>query len=327
VRAIVALACVALLAACSAGGGGGRAASTSSSSTSSSSSSTVAPSTTAGLATSTPTADVPCGTSASPPARYDHVVWIFMENKTRSQVIGSGNAPYETSLAARCGTATRYAAVGSPSLPNYIGATSGDTWGIGDDNGPGSHVLDVDNIFRQVRAAGTTEGSFEESMSAPCQLSASGSYAVRHNPATYYQGNDDRAACQRDDVSLGSVDAGGFRNALDTSTLPTFSFVTPNTCDDTHDCPVRTGDDWLARLLPVILGSAIYRQGRTAVFVAWDEDTPMPFIAVSPSVRPGTVSSESYDHFSLLRTAEEMLGLPLLRRAAGAHDMRSAFGI
>lgn len=270
---------------------------------------------------------MPCGTSATPPPRYDHVVWIFMENKTRSQVIGNGNAPYETSLAARCGTATHYATVGSPSLPNYIGATSGDTWGIADDNGPGSHVLDVDNIFRQVRAAGMTVGSFEESMSAPCQLTTGGTYAVRHNPAAYYQGNDDRAACQHDDVPLGSLDTGAFRNAIDAGTLPTFSFVTPNTCNDTHDCSVRTGDDWLARLLAGILGSAAYREGRTAVFVAWDEATPMPFIAVSPSVRPGTVSPESYDHFSLLRTTEEMLGLPLLRRAAGANAMRSAFGL
>src|SRR5207245_11200810 len=130
--------------------------------------------------------------------------------------------------------ATGNAAHGSPSLPTYIGATSGDTWGIGDDNGPGSHVLDVDNIFRQVRAAGMTEGSFEESMSAPCELTISGTYAVRHNPAAYYQGNDDRAACQRDDVPLGSIDTGAFRKMLDAGTLPTFTFVTPNTCDDTH---------------------------------------------------------------------------------------------
>ena len=77
-----------------------------------------------------------------------------MENHTVDQVIGSGDAPYETGLAAQCGTAADYAEVGSPSLPNYIGATSGDIQGIQDDASPSTHRLDVDNLFRQVRAAG-----------------------------------------------------------------------------------------------------------------------------------------------------------------------------
>jgi phosphatidylinositol-3-phosphatase len=59
------------------------------------------------------------------------VIWIWMENHQWSQVLAASSpAPYTRSLAAQCGTATNYASVGSPSLPNYLGATSGSTQGI-----------------------------------------------------------------------------------------------------------------------------------------------------------------------------------------------------
>ena len=170
----------------------------------------------------------PCGATTSSPTSYDHVIWIWMENHTASQVIGSGDAPYTTMLANRCATAAHYASVGSPSLPNYIGATSGDNQGIGDDDGPSSHPLVVNNLFRQVRASGKTERSYEESMLANCQLDSGGEYAVKHKPASYYADAQDRAACQHDDVPLGTLATGALRHDLDTSTLPSFSFVTPN---------------------------------------------------------------------------------------------------
>src|SRR5438105_2903505 len=144
-------------------------ASSSTSSTSSRSSlrPTVAPATSV---VAGPTQAQPCGTSASPPPVYDHVVWIWMENHTYSQVIDNARAPYATSLAHQCGTVTRYSTVGSPSLPNYVGATSGSTQGITDDAAPSAHPVASDNLFRQVRAAGRTERSYEESMPGPWAL-------------------------------------------------------------------------------------------------------------------------------------------------------------
>jgi hypothetical protein len=103
--------------------------------------------------------------------------------------------------------------------------------------------------------------------------------------------------------------------------------VTPDLCDDTHDCSVATGDRWLAAWVPRILASDTYRSARTAVLVVWDEYTPMPFIAAGPAVAPGTTVSVPLDHFALLRTTEEMLGLGLLARANGAPSMRMLFGL
>ncbi len=284
---------------------------------------TVAPSS----STSAPGPTSACGVSGATMPGADHVIWIWMENHTASDVIGSGAAPHTTMLARGCGSAAHYASVGSPSLPNYIGATSGGTQGITDDAGPGSHALTVDNLFRQVRASGRAALSYEESMTTSCQLDAAGEYAVKHNPASYYVGADDRAACQRDDVPLGDVTGGALGEALDRDALPAFSFVTPNLCNDTHDCPVSAGDTFLSRWIPRILASAAYRRGRTVVFVVWDEPTPMPFVVISPSTAPGTVSPVPADHYALLRTTEELLGLAPLGRAAGAPSLRAAFNL
>ncbi|HVB45884.1 MAG TPA: hypothetical protein VNF47_24685 [Streptosporangiaceae bacterium] len=63
----------------------------------------------------------PCGTLATPPA-YSHVIWIWMENHSYSDIIGNTAAPYINSLASECGLATNYHNITHPSLPNYIGA-------------------------------------------------------------------------------------------------------------------------------------------------------------------------------------------------------------
>jgi phospholipase C len=268
-------------------------------------------------------AAAPCS-GVTPPVRYQHVVWIFMENHHRGDVLGSAQAPFESGLAAGCATADRYAHVGRPSLPNYIGATSGVTAGIHDDRAPNRHVLTADNVFRQVRRAGRTTRTYAESMPGPCALSSTTRYAVKHNPAAYYQGGDDRAACRRDVVPMGSTDAGALASDIASGSLPDFALLVPDICNDTHDCPVRTGDRWLEQWVTKLTASRTYAEGRTAVFVVWDEPTPMPFIAVSPSVRPGSTVHGPVGHYSLLRTTEELLGLPLLANARTAPSMRAA---
>ncbi len=284
---------------------------------------TIAPSrtTAASLTTTAPASSGPCaGAGAAAPRRYDHVVWIWMENHTN--VLGSAAAAYERRLGALCGAGTNDGAVGSPSLPNYLGATSGSTWGVGDDNNPSSHPIAADNLFRQVRTAGGTERSYEETMPAPCALLGAGRYAVKHNPAAYYVGGGDRAACQADDVPFTA-----FAGDVDGGRLPTFAFVTPDLCDDTHDCGVATGDRWLSQWVPRLLAGPDYRGGRTAVFVVWDEPTPMAELVIAPSVAAGIMVTTRTDHYALLRTTEELLGLPLLGRAATAVDLRPLYGL
>jgi phospholipase C len=241
----------------------------------------------------------PCGRGRAP-AAWRHVLWIWLENESFDQVIGSRDAPYLTGLAHACGLATNYHAVAHPSLPNYIAATSGSTWGIADDDPPSAHPLAKPSIFAQVAAAGLSWRSYEESMPTNCDRASSGAYAVKHNPAAYYTGL--RGACAVSDVPLPTR-----------GPLPAFTLVVPNICDDMHSCPVSVGDRWMRRFVTSLVAGRAYTDGTTAIFVTFDEGTDpanhVATIVVAPSTPRGTVSATRFDHYSLLKTAEELLRL------------------
>jgi hypothetical protein len=256
----------------------------------------------------------PCGPGAVAPARVQHVVWIVFENRTYDSIIGSPNAPYINSLAQQCGLATNYYAVARPSLPNYIAMTSGSTQGITDGAGPASHPLSVPSIFLQL---GSDWRALQESMPSNCLKSDASPYVVRHNPAAYYTNID----CATLDVPLTSPP--------DLSAA--FTFVTPNVCNDMHDCSTLTGDTWLSTFMPSVLSSPEYLTGGTVVFVTFDEggssSQHIATLVVSPYTPPGTEASDFFDHYALLRTTEELLGLEPLDTAALAHTMANDFGL
>jgi hypothetical protein len=250
---------------------------------------------------------------AAPPARYDHVVWIVMENHSYDEIIGAADAPYINQLAQQFGVATNFFAASHPSLPNYIAMTSGSTQDIIDDGDPSDHPLDVPNIFSLLPAGGSR--SLEESMPSNCAKSDSGQYAVRHNPQAYYVnvGGD----CGTYNVPL--------RDPPDLSAR--FTFVTPNLINDMHDGTVAT-------FMPKVLASTEYKAGRTAVFLTWDENddifsaNQIPTLVIGPSVAPGTAVAARLDHYAMLRATQEMLGLtPLLGHAATAADLRTPFNL
>ena len=269
----------------------------------------------------------PC-TGAAVPARWDHVIWIWMENHSYGEVIGSSAAPYENSLARACGLATNYHGVSHPSLPNYMAGTGGTTAGITTDCSPSATCRSTgSSIFGQIASSGRRWRSYEESMPSSCDLAPSGEYAVKHNPAAYYTAI--RSQCRSWDVPFGTTTSGPFLSDLNAGTLPAFSFVTPNLCHDTHDCSVATGDAWLKAVVGRIVASATYKAGRTAVVITWDEGfgttNQVPTIVVARSTRPGTRSGLDLNHYSLLRTTEEMFGLAKLGHAATAVSMLIAF--
>ena len=269
-----------------------------------------------------------CGIDRHPPRRWSHVVWIVFENKSHDQIVGnSGDASYINFLASRCGLATRFFAESHPSLPNYIAMTSGSTQGIHDDDDPSSHHLSAPSIFSSL---GRNWRVLAEDMPSNCHTSNSGNYAVRHNPATYF--TNIRSACARQDVPL--------RSRPDISAK--FTFIVPNLCSDMHSCPetggssgrqIRAGDAFLRSLMPKIFATREYRSGRTVVFVTWDEDdyggsNQIPTLVVAPSVRRHTRSSRRFDHYSLLRTTQDLLRVSgRLGSASRAASMRSAFNL
>ena len=293
----------------------------------------------AGVAAASPAsaASQPCGT-ATAPHTYQHVIWIWMENRSFGDIIGNkSQAPYLNSVAASCGLATNYHNTTHPSLPNYLAATSG----LAQAQLPVLSFLDCnvsavcDTSAPSIFGQGETWKAYQESMPSNCDRSNSGEYAVRHNPPPYYTS---LSGCASHDVPYTQLATDLADNAL-----PAFSFITPNLIDDMHDGTIAQGDAWLARNLPVILNSQPYRAGTTAVFITWDEgsggypvedcdditstDTScrVATIVISPSTPAGVTSGTFFSHYSLLGTTEELLGLPKLGQASSSPAMTAAF--
>jgi phospholipase C len=270
----------------------------------------------------------PCHRSTTEPAHYKHVVWIWMENQSYKQVIGSEDAPFENSLAHACGLATDYRAITHPSLPNYLAATGGSTFGVTKDESPSSRPIRAPTVFSEVARTGRQWRTYDESMSGNC--SPVGRFGYARNPAAYFTGAD--RLCARWDVPMGTVRHGNLAAALAHGRLPAFSLMIPNLCHATHSCPVSRGDTWLSHWVNRIITSRSYQNGSTAIFLTWDEGKHdvgqhIPLIVVSPTTAPGTASNTAFDHYSLLRTTANLLGINPPGNAADAASMQAAFGL
>jgi phospholipase C len=265
-----------------------------------------------------------------------HVMWIFMENHSYGEIVGSRQAPFIDRLAHECGLAANYHNVSHPSLPNYIAATSGLALArlaqFGSDCGPSRECsTGAPNIFGEVRSW----RAYEESMPNRCSRGDAGEYAVRHNPPPYFT---TLARCRANDVPFARL-----ASDLASGALPAFSFVTPNLVHDMHDASVTQGDEWLNAQLPAIVRSRVYKRGDLAVFVTWDEGEGgsssecatntadvgchVATLVISPSTAPDTISRALFNHYSLLASAERLLGVPLLGEARRANNMLAAFDL
>ena len=175
-------------------------------------------------------------------------------------------------------------------------------------------------------------------------------YAARHDGFAFFRSvTANPALCAAHILSFRPL-PGDLARA---SATPAFSFLAPNLCNDGHDAPCADGapgglaqaDRFLARWVPVIMAAPAYQDGGLIV-VTFDEGSdaaaccgessglglshpngPLPgktgpgggrtgAVLLSPLIRPGTVSTVPYNHYSLLRTIEDIFALPHLGDAA-----------
>jgi hypothetical protein len=273
--------------------------------------------------------------------RIDHVFVIMLENHDWSQIKGNSSAPYiNGTLLAQGAHAENYQNVPNlhPSLPNYIWLEAGSNLGVTDDATPSVHRLSTSqHLTGLLNNVGINWKSYQEDVSGTeCPLSYVNLYAPRHNPMIYFT-----------DIN-GGLDYGNsgcishvrpypeLSRDLETDTVPAYSFITPNTCNDMHDSSgcatpdaVANGDGWLSREVPKILASKAYKNGG-AIFITWDEseggNTPIGFIALSPLAKAGYSNQIAYSHSSTLRSIQTILGVtPFLGDAANATDLSDLF--
>src|SRR5436309_573316 len=290
-----------------------------------------------------------CGFRDSPPATYEHVIWLIQENKSAKQIIGSKDYPYlNQTVMPQCGLAKNYHNTSHPSLPNYLALTSGTTTGKAKSSNcqPKDCPQPQDNLFAQVERSGRQWRQYAQAAAGNCDTAKTDLYEPEHAVPVYYPSI--AARCKEWDVPLGTPDGGALRRDLESGFLPAFAFISP---DGDHEAG-STGDQWLNDWISRITATAEYRSGNTAIFVTWDEgagddesngetcadsshaDTSkypscwVPLVVISPSVKPGTAPSTFLTHYSLLATTEDLLGLsPHLGDATNAPSLRSDFGI
>ena len=256
----------------------------------------------------------------SAPARrqvpsFSHVVLVVFENKEVGEIFGSRTAPTFNRLRRRYAAISPYTALTHPSLPNYLALVSGSTQGIRSDCT--SCSVSARNLADVLEAAGKTWKTYAEGLPRPGFTGASaGRYAKKHNPLLYFRD------VMGDQQRLSRIlPLASFRTDLAAARLPSFSLVVPDLCHDMHDCPIPTGDRWLARFLRPLLGSRAL--GRGVVFVVFDEGQTnirgggrIAALALGPLVRRGARPRRPTNHYGLLRTIEDGLGVARLGKSA-----------
>jgi hypothetical protein len=175
---------------------------------------------------------------------------------------------------------------------------------------------------------------------------ANDQYATRHNPFVYFHSIIDSPTCAKNDVPLDQLTS----DVKSAATTPNFGFITPDLCNDAHDETCADGgpggltaaDAFLRKWVPVILGSPGFADSGMLV-ITFDEaesgsseaccneptgpNTPQPGIngpgggrigavVLSPFVQGGSVNKTDYNHYSLLRSVEDLFGLDHLGYAA-----------
>lgn len=267
---------------------------------------------------------LPVRAAAQPPPPIERVFVIAMENAEYGDVVGNPAAPYMNSLVAQYGIAANYTAVLHPSLPNYMAVTGGDTFFTENCD---ACTVDAPNIADRIEASGRSWTAYMDGMSTSCGLVAEGTYTPRHNPFAHYADivtNPARCA--------NIVPFSRFASDISAGPLANYVWITPDLCHDMHDCGIASADAWLQSVVPSIVGSPAFTNA--VLFIWWDEGTStiggggqVPLIVVSSRTPPGLQSTLAANHYSLLRTIEDLWGLAPLGQSASARPMTEFFNL
>ena len=243
----------------------------------------------------------------------DHVVVVVMENHAYDQIIGSSDAPFINSLATGGAVLTDSTALTHPSQPNYFTLFSGDTQGITDDGCYDPGFSSAPNLASELADAGKTWGSYNEGLPEQGSTDCSdGDYARKHNPWFGFS-------------NVPTSSAQTFAQfPTDFTALPQVSFVIPDLCGDMHDCSVSNGDTWLQNNLGAYASWA--ESNNSLLIVTFDEDNYLSGNRIATvlhgqPVQAGSTSGEAYNHYSVLRTIEDMYGTAHAGNAASASDI------
>jgi phosphatidylinositol-3-phosphatase len=185
-------------------------------------------------------------------------------------------------------------------------------------------------------------------------------YAAKHNPMVFF--TDTSGGCDAttsNKMRLNYAPHQQLALDLQQDEAADYNWITPNQYNDQHTTltngyggpsgsPLKTdaariaqGDNYLARIVPLLMASEAYRD-HGIIVLWWDEseggdtaDFTLPFIVISKDVQENGgkpfASAIGYSHSSFLRTMQELFdvdpdgGFPWLGDAAAAQDLAALF--
>ncbi|HUH97690.1 MAG TPA: alkaline phosphatase family protein [Anaerolineales bacterium] len=255
---------------------------------------------------------------------FQHIVIVIFENKEFGTVVDNYHMPYFNKLAKSYTLLTQYYAVTHPSLPNYLALIGGDTFGVTFDCT--SCAVNHESLPDLIEASGRTWKTYQEDMPTPCFTGAeAGKYAMKHDPFIYFMPiRLDAGRCSQSIVPFPQLAAD-----LAAGALPNFVFVTPNLCNDAHDCAIDVADAWLQRFMDQIMPALDQSAQPYLIVLTWDEGQGnhsccglgaeaggrIATVLVSPQAKSGFQDDTPYSHYSLLKTIAAAWHLPYLGHA------------
>jgi phospholipase C len=287
-----------------------------------------------------------------------HVFVIMMENTGFDTLLGNPNAPWINQALQTYGAAGEYFGVTHPSQPNYIAATAGTTQGVPDDN---DVTVNLPNIVDQLEAKNHTWKAYMQSLSL-CNgdklAHACGNqlYERKHNPFVSFQDVQSNPARMANIVDLSQLDTD-----LANNTVPDYSWISPDQCNDMHGrggggssdpCDfsnepllIQAGDTFLKNEVAKITSSKAW-SGNSTIVVTWDESdftgSPTDFgfgdtrgccdavpggghvttIVINRNSNGPTASFQPYNHYSLLATIENAWNLGCLANTCDTANVK-----
>jgi hypothetical protein len=271
----------------------------------------------------------------------DHVFMVYLENKGFTDIVGSRNAPFLNDLIDQYLFGTNYYALTHPSDPNYYPILGGSDFGI-NYNCP-ANCFDAPNLADNIEAAHKTWAGY---------MVGGGGYTTPTDRLPFLAFSDiyndpARVAAHLFDLSQLGPDLASTATAPDFVWFAADDATNMEGPTDTvvgiirwalsqlttHQYNVAAGDEWLQDTIPIIMNSPVWNDPtqKSAIVITFDEDynnislgignqgnhivtvvIPSPG-AVASGMREGHFVADDYNnHYSLLRTIEDSLGLPPL---------------
>ena len=261
--------------------------------------------------------------------KFDHVFFIFFENRALSQIVGdTTNAPTWNHMIDQGSLLTNYFAVHHPSDANYGAMVAGGAGQFGlDANISGSStMINATNLADLIEQSGQTWKEYRYGTNTHCDwtnhssvgdtYSSSATYSADDGPFMYF--TDVRSNSARCNAHV--VPFSQFATDLQsTSTTPAYAWLSGDDWTNDENGGTLAGDTFFHDLIwTPLLSSPAWTTQKTLLVVIWDEDNftpvnnPAAIFMGSQHVKAGFRSNIRYTHYSALKTIEAALGLPTL---------------